>query len=178
MTKYKSFEENEDQRIENEVDEDLDEEYELKKWCGVRRSTVLFVFYFVSYFAYLILGGYVMAMLETPHEINLKADVKKMKETFLQDNPHVNRSEFEQLLLKISELHSQGIGFSDSDLESNNWSIGQSLLFTVTVITTVGNVFSVNWQRSNIFTRKIIISKFMNSYGNRNKHFHEKNQHF
>jgi len=31
MTKYKSFEENEDQRIENEADEDLDEEYELKK---------------------------------------------------------------------------------------------------------------------------------------------------
>ena len=145
MTKYKSFEENEE-HANNEIDEtnsnqDLDDDYELKKWCGVRRSTVLFVFYFVSYFAYLILGGYVMAMLETPHEINLKADVKKMKETFLQDNPHVNRSEFEQLLLKISELHSQGIGFSDSDLESNNWSIGQSLLFTVTVVTTVGNVF-------------------------------------
>ena len=149
MTKYKSFEagnENEENNggpiNENESDS-ADSDYELKKWCGVRRSTVLFVFYFVSYFAYLILGGYVMAMLETPHEINLKGDVKKMKEQFLHDNPHVNRSEFEQLLHKITELHQQGIGFSDTDLDSNNWSIGQSLLFTVTVVTTVGMISKI-----------------------------------
>ena len=90
MTKYKSFEAGKEMDEANNDSEESDSEFELKKWCGVRRSTVLFVFYFVSYFAYLILGGYVMALLETPHEVNLKTEVKKMKEQFLFDNPNVN----------------------------------------------------------------------------------------
>ena len=56
--------------IEAVTDGEVD--YEYKRWCGIRRSTVLFVFYVVSYLSYLGLGGYLMACLETSHVMDLK----------------------------------------------------------------------------------------------------------
>ena len=92
MTKYRSIpeptvpitEESESEDEENSPD------YEFKKWCGVRRSTVLFVFYVVSYLAYLFIGGYIMSLLETPHEEELKKRTRNLKEHFLQNYPQIN----------------------------------------------------------------------------------------
>ena len=51
-------------------------------------------------------------------------------------------TEFEELLSLFTESSGHGIGVSDEDLDDNNWSLGQSFLFTVTVVTTVGNCLS------------------------------------
>ena len=47
-------------------------------------------------------------------------------------------TEFEHLLHFVTEASQHGIGVLDGDLRDNNWSLGQSFLFTVTVVTTVG----------------------------------------
>ena len=75
---------------DDEEEEDELTDYEFKKWCGVRRSTVLFVFYLVSYLAYLFIGGYVMAILETSHEEDLKQRTRMVKEKFLESYPQIN----------------------------------------------------------------------------------------
>ena len=77
---------------ENDDEDDEEEDiYEFRKWFGIRRSTVLLLFYVISYFSFLFLGGYVMSMLETPHEECLKNKTILMKEDFLKNNPHINR---------------------------------------------------------------------------------------
>ena len=71
--------------------EDLEiDDYEYKRWCGVRRSTVLFVFYLVSYLTYLTVGGYIMSCLETPYVKDLKNEVLSRKEAFMVQHPDVN----------------------------------------------------------------------------------------
>ena len=42
------------------------------------------------------------------------------------------------MLYYVMESSKRGIGVLDSNLIEDNWSLGQSLLFTVTVVTTVG----------------------------------------
>jgi len=147
MTKYKSIPEprlpTHLETSEQENDEDTGEEaenndYEFRKCCGFRRSTVLFLFYVVSYCSYLIVGGYIMSILETNNEEDLKATTRLIKENFLLKNPSINRTEFEQMLLFVTESSKRGIGVLDSQIIDHNWSMGQSLLFTVTVVTTVG----------------------------------------
>ena len=73
------------------TEEDIEDYHEFRRWCGIRRSTVLLIFYVVSYFSYLLLGGYIMSVLETPNEMDIKNKTRKLKEEFLRNNPNVNR---------------------------------------------------------------------------------------
>lgn len=92
MTKYKSIPEPLNDTSDTEEEQsDTDSDYEFRKWCGVRRSTILFGFYVISYCSYLILGGYVMSILETSQVENMKRQTRMVKETFLARNPHINR---------------------------------------------------------------------------------------
>ena len=116
MTKYKSIPEPFAVSSSSDTEEyDDNDNFEFRKWCGIRRSTVLLVFYIVSYFSYLLLGGYVMSVLETPHEESLKARTKMLKDEFLEKNPLIN-SEY----LSKSEL-----------LLRKNWRLWDCLLFNL-----------------------------------------------
>ena len=83
------------------TEDDIEDYHEFRRWCGIRRSTVLLIFYVVSYFSYLLLGGYIMSVLETPNEMDIKNKTRKRKEEFLRNNPNVNRK------YVLSILHSQ-----------------------------------------------------------------------
>ena len=82
------------EKISSEEENNVEDYYEFRKWCGIRRSTVLLIFYVVSYFSYLLLGGYIMSVLETPNEMDIKNKTRKRKEEFLRNNPNVNRKFF------------------------------------------------------------------------------------
>ena len=60
------------------------------RWFGIRRSTVLLCFYILGYLAYLVLGGYIMSLLEIPFEEQLKTKTQLIKEQFLFNHPNVN----------------------------------------------------------------------------------------
>ncbi len=48
-------------------------------------------------------------------------------------------SDLENLLQTSQDFMGKGISILDKDEEEKNWSFGQSVLFTVTVVTTIGS---------------------------------------
>ncbi len=64
--------------------------YAYRKWCGVRRSTWLLAIYIVTYVSFLVVGGYLMALLEGDNEKRLKGEVHQKKKDFLEKYPQVN----------------------------------------------------------------------------------------
>ncbi|TRY78230.1 hypothetical protein TCAL_04248 [Tigriopus californicus] len=112
--------------------------YRYRKWFGVRRSTWFLLFYAVTYAAFLVAAGYAMACLEWENEQFLKAQIHELKSTFLSGHPSVNRTELEVLLEASITARDRGISILDKNRDEVNWSYGQSLLYTVTVVTTIG----------------------------------------
>ncbi len=64
--------------------------YEYRRWFGIRRSTVLLCMYVLGYTAFLLIGGFLMSLLETPYEEQLKLQTRLIKEEFLYRHPKIN----------------------------------------------------------------------------------------
>lgn len=112
-----------------------DRAYTIKKWFGVRRSTWLLSMYLVAYFLFLVGGCLLFSTLEQGAEEELKNGIDQRKKDFVQAHPGVKDADLEKL---IDDIMYRGISPKRRDLKNSNWSFGQSLLFTVTVVTTIG----------------------------------------
>jgi len=112
-----------------------DRSYTIKKWFGVRRSTWLLSMYMIVYFTFLIGGCVLFSSLEHGAEQEIKTAIDQRKKEFVRANPGVKDSDLEKL---IDDIMYRGISPKQRDLTNSNWSFGQSLLFTVTVVTTIG----------------------------------------
>ena len=64
--------------------------YAYRKWCGVRRSTWLLWIYIATYLAFLVVGGYLMGVIEEDNERRLVKEAHQFKREFLKSNPEVN----------------------------------------------------------------------------------------
>ena len=64
--------------------------------------------------------------------------------TVIQSSVFLLGSELEELLQEVLEAKDLGISVLDKHHEDNNWSYGQSILFTVTVVTTIGTMIYRN----------------------------------
>ena len=113
-----------------------DRSYTIKKWFGVRRSTWLLSMYMVVYLFFLIGGCVLFSTLEQGAEEDIKNAIDQRKKEFVKAHPGVNDADLEKL---IDDIMYRGISPKQRDLTNSNWSFGQSLLFTVTVVTTIGN---------------------------------------
>lgn len=109
--------------------------YRIKRWLGVRRSTWLLALYVAAYFSYLLGGCVLFAVLEQEVEKDVKTNIELRKSEFLSAHPDVTSADLERLL---EEILYRGISPRRRDLNRSNWSLGQSFLFTVTVVTTIG----------------------------------------
>ena len=65
-----------------------------------------------------------------------QTNIELRKDQFLAANPSVSSQELENLL---DDIMYRGISPRKRDLNRSNWSFGQSFLFTVTVVTTIGD---------------------------------------
>jgi len=65
-------------------------------------------------------------------------------------------TDLEQLLSSAQSYNGDGISMLDSARHEDNWSFGQSVLFTVTVVTTVGMPFFINNRSYYIYIHLII----------------------
>ena len=65
----------------------------------------------------------------------LQTNIELRKSEFLSAHPDVTSADLERLL---EEILYRGISPRRRDLDRSNWSLGQSFLFTVTVVTTIG----------------------------------------
>ena len=111
--------------------------YTIRRWMGIRRSTWLLSLYMVAYITYLVGGCALFTCLEQGVEEDIKTDIDLRKKQFVAQNLGVNNEELERL---IDDIMYRGISPRRRDFNNSNWSFGQSFLFTVTVVTTVGKV--------------------------------------
>jgi len=109
--------------------------YRIKKWLGIRRSTWLLSMYILAYFVYILAGCILFSGLEQEVEKDIKSSIDLRKSQFLSEHPTVNPRDLEKLL---DDILYRGISPRSRDLQQSNWSFGQSFLFTVTVVTTIG----------------------------------------
>lgn len=109
--------------------------YKIKRWLGIRRSTWLLTLYILAYLSYLLGGCILFSGLEREVETDLKRNIDLRKSQFLSENPSVSSGDLENL---IEDIIYRGISPKKRDLDRSNWNFGQSFLFTVTVVTTIG----------------------------------------
>jgi len=112
-----------------------DRPYQIRKWLGVRRSTWLLLLYILAYFAYLIGGSVLFSYLEQDNERKIREKIANRKARFLSDYQEVDPQELEEL---IADITRHGLNPLDEGRNASNWNFGQSFLFTVTIVTTVG----------------------------------------
>lgn len=111
---------------------------EVKQVLGLRRSSLLLSLFLMFYIVYLVFGGLVFAIIEGPVEAALREEVAAAQNDFLARNPSVKDAELEELIEKIVAASNRGVSATRNASGEPNWSFGQSLFFSSTVITTIG----------------------------------------
>jgi len=112
-----------------------DRPYQIRKWLGVRRSTWLLCLYILAYFAFLTGGSLLFSYLEQDNELEIREEISRRKEEFIAQHQQIDPMELEQLL---SDLTYHGVSPLKEGRNASNWNFGQSFLFTVTIVTTIG----------------------------------------
>ncbi|XP_073955435.1 potassium channel subfamily K member 6-like isoform X2 [Choristoneura fumiferana] len=88
--------------------------------------------------AYLTLGAMVFQNLEGPLERQTQRDLKQLKIDFLREHPCVTADDLESLLEVVVQASNRGVPAAQNVSGGPNWSFGQSLFFSSTVVTTIG----------------------------------------
>lgn len=109
--------------------------YSIRRWCGVRRSSCFLSLYIVTYILYLVGGGFLFRFLEKEFENNNKLEIMRIKSEFVRKHAGVSDDNLEEFLEKISAVRTSPLQRNENN---SDWSFGQSFLFTVTVVTTIG----------------------------------------
>ena len=111
--------------------------YKYKKWCGIRRSTCLLILYIIFYTVFILFGAIVMMVLEEDNLYDMKKKAIEFKKEFIKRN-NVNESELEKFISDVLSFESSGVSMLDDDLFRTEWNLGESILFVVTTLTTIG----------------------------------------
>lgn len=105
---------------------------------GKARFTFLLVIFILFYAFYLVSGALVFSALEAPLENQIRLDVIRAKADFIAKNPGVADDDLEALLDEVIKASNRGVVASRNMSGGPNWSFGQSLFFSSTVVTTIG----------------------------------------
>ncbi|XP_014357107.2 potassium channel subfamily K member 1 isoform X3 [Papilio machaon] len=87
---------------------------------------------------YLSLGASVFQAIEGPLEREMEDHIEKTKMEFLNNHPCVSEGDLEALLDEVIKASNRGVSASKNVTSGPNWSFGQSLFFSSTVVTTIG----------------------------------------
>ncbi|KAF6205828.1 hypothetical protein GE061_020002 [Apolygus lucorum] len=109
-----------------------------RRVVGLRRSTFLLSVFAVGYVVYLLTGGIVFAALEAPIERAIMKDLQDARAAFLKSHPCVSDSALEELIEEVVKASNRGVSAAQNVSGEPNWSFGQSLFFSSTVVTTIG----------------------------------------
>ncbi|GFG28719.1 hypothetical protein Cfor_06000 [Coptotermes formosanus] len=105
---------------------------------GMRRSSLLLTLYIVFYFVYLITGGVVFAAVEAPEENAVRNALVTARRLFLETHRCVTDDDLERLIEEVVKASNRGVSAARNASGEPNWSFGQSLFFSSTVVTTIG----------------------------------------
>ncbi|XP_072932920.1 potassium channel subfamily K member 1-like isoform X2 [Epargyreus clarus] len=88
--------------------------------------------------AYLVMGAKVFQTIEGPLEEEIAENINRLKMTFINEHPCVSDDNLEALLDEVIRASNRGVSASRNVSGGPNWSFGQSLFFSSTVVTTIG----------------------------------------
>ncbi|XP_063908949.1 potassium channel subfamily K member 1-like isoform X2 [Zophobas morio] len=91
-----------------------------------------------GYIIFLVLGATVFSAIESPEELQKVQDLRKLRADFLKNHPSVTDQALEELISEIVKASNRGVSAARNASGEPNWSFGQSLFFSSTVVTTIG----------------------------------------
>ncbi|CAL1300981.1 unnamed protein product [Larinioides sclopetarius] len=97
----------------------------------------------IVFIGYVLLGGLVFMLLESPLEEKLRREIEDLRNEFqdkldrLSDG-NVTKKEMEALMLRLASAHRQSFTDESGHDTHSNWSFGNSFFFAITVVTTIG----------------------------------------
>ncbi|KAB0798064.1 hypothetical protein PPYR_09057 [Photinus pyralis] len=101
-------------------------------------SSSLFVVYLFGFCVFLISGAAIFSILESPAEERFVERLRMARQNFLDTHPSVSDDALESLITEIVLASNRGVSATRNASGTPNWSFGQSLFFSSTVITTIG----------------------------------------
>ena len=116
--------------------------YKYKKWCGIRRSTCLLILYIIFYTMFILFGAVVMMVLEEDNLYDMKRKAVEFKRQFIKRN-NLSERELEQFISDVLSFEDSGVSMLDDELNKTEWNLGESILFVVTTLTTIGRKLSI-----------------------------------
>uniref|UniRef100_A0A1B0APJ7 Potassium channel domain-containing protein n=1 Tax=Glossina palpalis gambiensis TaxID=67801 RepID=A0A1B0APJ7_9MUSC len=104
----------------------------------LRKERLWFSFFILFYLGYLIIGAVTMHIIEVPVEKEKRQDFFELRNNFLEMYPQVLDDHLEDFLAAVVQAKGAGISPLRNDSQDINWTFGQAILFTTSVITTIG----------------------------------------
>ncbi|XP_018565490.1 potassium channel subfamily K member 1 isoform X1 [Anoplophora glabripennis] len=112
--------------------------YEVPTILGVCRSSCYFSMYLCGYAMFLFTGAIIFSILEAPEENALRIRLDTARQRFLAAHPTVTDQALEDLISEVVKASNRGVSAIRNATGEPNWSFGQSLFFSSTVVTTIG----------------------------------------
>ena len=92
------------------------------------------------YLLFILLGGAVFTAVEKPLEKELRAEVERLRRSFLQENPCVQESGLRELLGRALSAHRSDVAVLKADAEERGYDFTSSLYFVIVTLTTMGKM--------------------------------------
>ncbi|XP_065363434.1 potassium channel subfamily K member 1-like isoform X1 [Calliphora vicina] len=102
-----------------------------------KERTLLLTFVFL-YVCFLMIGAVSFQIIETPVELEERNEITILRNNFLLKYPQVKDDDLEEFLKAVITANDRGISPLRNATNEMNWSFGQALFFSSTVVTTIG----------------------------------------
>ncbi|XP_005175081.2 potassium channel subfamily K member 1 isoform X1 [Musca domestica] len=103
-----------------------------------RKERLLFMTFVLFYIGFLALGAVLFRHIEYPMELKERSAITALRNSFLQKYTQVKDDDLEEFLKAVITANDRGISPLRNATNEMNWSFGQALFFSSTVITTIG----------------------------------------
>ncbi|XP_023727351.1 potassium channel subfamily K member 1 isoform X3 [Cryptotermes secundus] len=105
---------------------------------GLNRSTARLLVLAAFYILFLVLGAAIFSAIEGPEEAQRVKQLRQLRRDFLLDHKCVRDDDLEKLIEEVVKASNRGVSAARNASGEPNWSFGQSLFFSSTVVTTIG----------------------------------------
>ncbi|KAG8193361.1 hypothetical protein JTE90_022989 [Oedothorax gibbosus] len=105
---------------------------------ALSKSNVRLMLLTAFYLLFLVIGASIFSAIEAPIEIDIIRDLRNERAKFLSDHTCLTDDALENFIVKIIAANNRGVSAAGNVSNELNWSFGQSIFFSSTVITTIG----------------------------------------
>ncbi|XP_037029604.1 potassium channel subfamily K member 6-like isoform X1 [Bradysia coprophila] len=109
-----------------------------QKKLSPHRKRILLTVFIVFYAGFLILGSITFRTFELSVELEQRQSYRDVRQAFLMKHPSVLDDDLEEFVENIVKVSGKGVSVLRNATGDLNWSFGQALIFSATVITTIG----------------------------------------